>query len=69
MKKLKKIIFVKILLLFLLTLFNSCSNNNIEKETIILAKTKISSLDITIGDNIISIIIVSGNGVPVWIKR
>lgn len=53
MKKLKKIIFVKILLLFLLTLFNSCSNNNIEKETIILAKTKISSLDITIGDNII----------------
>lgn len=53
MKKLKKIIFVKILLLFLLTLFNSCANNNIEKETIILAKTKISSLDITIGDNII----------------
>ena len=29
------------------------ANNNIEKETIILAKTKISSLDITIGDNII----------------
>ena len=52
MKKFKKNIFIKILLLFLLILFNSCVNN-IERETIISAKTKVSPLNISIGDDII----------------
>ncbi len=49
MKYLKKII-----LLFLFVLFISCLNlNNIERGTILSAKTKVSSLNISIGDDII----------------
>lgn len=59
MKKLKKNIPINILLLFLLILFNSCFNN-IERETIISAKTKVSPLNISIGDDIIyEVIIIS----------
>ena len=57
MKYLKKIISIKIILLFFLIIFCPCvfysCVNNIEKETIIYAKTKVSSLNILIGDNII----------------
>ena len=54
MKNSKKIIFIKIILLFSFNLFISCLNlNKIENGTNVSAKTKVSSLNITIGDDII----------------
>ena len=53
MKNSKKIIFIKIILLFSFNLFISCLNNNIENGTNVSVKTKVSSLNITIGDDII----------------
>lgn len=65
MKYLKKII-----LLFLFVLFVSCLNisclklNNIERGTIISAKTKVSSINISIGDDIIyEVSIISKNDI------
>ena len=54
MKNSKKIIFIKIILLFSFNLFISCLNlNKIENGTNVSVKTKVSSLNITIGDDII----------------
>ena len=54
MKNSKKIILVKIILLFSFNLFISCLNlNKIENGTNVSIKTKVSSLNITIGDDII----------------
>ena len=54
MKNSKKIILAKIILLFSFNLFISCLNlNKIENGTNVSAKTKVSSLNITIGDDII----------------
>ena len=54
MKNSKKIILVKIILLFSFSLFVSCLNlKKIENGTNISVKTKVSSLNITIGDDII----------------
>ena len=54
MKNSKKIIFIKIILLFSFNLFISCLNlNKIENGTNMSVKTKVSSLNITIGDDII----------------
>ena len=54
MKNSKKIILAKIILLFSFNLFISCLNlNKIENGTNVSIKTKVSSLNITIGDDII----------------
>ena len=54
MKNSKKIIFIKIILLFSFNLFISCLNlSKIENGTNVSVKTKVSSLNITIGDDII----------------